>query len=133
VICKSCENPIIKSEKYYRPPHGGYRHHDCMPAKMRRCIEVVQKENLRLIAEVDRGTGLCAAAAGRITRLESALREIRDHSHGNQGCLDPNCTGIRPTEGLEISNVCHTWQNVGRQEGHRCAAEIAREALKEKT
>lgn len=78
MICKSCENPILKSEKYFRPPHGGYRHEDCTPAKMRRRIEVLEEENFRLIAEVDRDTGLCAAAADRIAELEAELAKMNE-------------------------------------------------------
>lgn len=60
MICKSCENPILKSEKYFRPPHGGFRHEDCMTAKMRRNIECLQ----------ERISVLEAALRGLVTRLE---------------------------------------------------------------
>jgi len=129
---------------------------------MRRRIEVLEEENFRLIAEVDRDTGLCAAAADRITRLEAdlviartteanlhdhirklqedfgkanakwlkaemALRKIAEHPHrftvANGDCI---CSSAKDAHLLGES-----YYDVGRVDGHRCAAEIARKALSE--
>ena len=62
----------------------------------------------------------------KLAIYEAALKEIEEHPH--QASIDPDCNGIRPTTGLSITEICRTWQNVGRQEGHRCCAAIAREA-----
>lgn len=58
--------------------------------------------------------GLCDAKQKRIAELEVALREIADHPHFTDDAWFPSLD----------------WER--HREGHRCAAEIARKALKEK-
>ena len=141
MICKSCENPILKSEKYFRPPHGGYRHEDCMPAKMRRRIEVLEEENFRLIAEVDRDTGLCAAAADRISRLEADLviartTEANLHDHIRKLQEDfgkANAKWLKAEMALrKIADMCGDLTLVWSASTIKRIAEIARKTLKGK-
>ena len=121
MICKSCENPILKSEKYIRPPHGGFRHEDCMPSKMRRRIEVLEEENFRLVAEVDRDTGLCAAAADRIEELERAARHASEEGEKDAATI----TRLRTC----LEELVDRLDEVQHLESKLFAA---REALKEK-
>lgn len=56
----------------------------------------------------------------RVDKLEAALVRIKEHPHNcSTGCL----TELNP----QYSNL-EMW---GQQEGHRCAAQIAAEALRE--
>lgn len=61
----------------------------------------------------------------RISALESALVEIRDHPHSKPS--DSPCTGLRCTD-KEID----AWRIVGQIQAHRCCAEIARRGLEKK-
>lgn len=61
----------------------------------------------------------------RISALESALVEIRDHPHCNVS--NSGCVGIRCD-----NQVDDAWRIVGCTQGHRCCAEIARKALEKK-
>ena len=78
MICKSCENPILKSEKYFRPPHGGFRHEDCMPAKMRRNIECLQDRITRLEAALEEKEADLVIARTTEANLHDHIRKLQE-------------------------------------------------------
>jgi len=57
-------------------------------------------------------------------RYLQGLREIEEHQHIESIC--PACVGIAPLHMKELANC---WQSVGRKEGHKCCADIARKAI----
>jgi len=61
------------------------------------------------------------------TRLLGLLREIEEHPHQSQ---EPtNCDIVKPN-GWILPKTTHEeyWRDLGRREGHRCAAAIAKRA-----